>query len=155
TFTAEIMDPEYKGIDDGHISAHVTSPSGKTEDIPMTWTVKREGEYTGRFTPDEDGLFKGRVGGTRADKDVGSTSATVRVAPSDAEYFDAAMHAPLLKRIADETQGKFYRAADTSTLVDAITYSGSGVTVVDEKDLWDMPIVLLLLLTLMGAEWMY
>ena len=153
TFTADIMDPEYKGIDDGHITAHVTSPTGKTEDVPMTWTVKREGEYTGRFTPDEDGLFKVRVGGTRADKDVGSNNVTVRVAPSDAEYFDAAMRAPLLKRIADDTQGKFYHASDTSTLVDAITYSGSGVTVVDEKDLWDMPIVFFVLIGLLGAEW--
>ena len=76
TFTAEIMDPEYKGIDDGHITAHVTSPSGKSEDVPMTWSVKREGEYTGKFMPDEDGLFKVRVGGTRADKDVGSNGVT-------------------------------------------------------------------------------
>ena len=28
---------------------------------------------------------------------------TIRVAPSDAEYFDAAMRAPLLKRLAEET----------------------------------------------------
>ena len=44
---------------------------------------------------------------------------------------------------------------DASTLVDAITYSGKGITVVEERELWDMPIVLLLLLGLMGGEWMY
>ncbi len=75
--------------------------------------------------------------------------------PSDAEYFDAAMRAPLLQRLAEETGGRFFRAADTSSLVDAITYSGRGVTVVEERDLWDMPIVLFLLLGLMGREWLY
>jgi len=30
---------------------------------------------------------------------------------------------------------------------------GRGVTVVEERDLWDMPIVLIALLVLLGAEW--
>ena len=78
-----------------------------------------------------------------------------RVAPSDEEYFDAAMRAPLLKRIAEDTEGRFFKADDTSKLVDAITYSGKGITVVEEKELWDMPITLLVLLALMGSEWAY
>jgi Filamin/ABP280 repeat len=153
--TADVVDPEFKPINDGRITAHVTSPSGTSEDVPMEWTVKHEGEYGARFTPEEDGLYKVRVSGTRGGKDVGSNTINVRVAPSDEEYFDAAMRAPLLKRIAEETDGRFFTADDPSGLVDAITYSGRGVTVVEEKELWDMPIVLLLLLGLMGGEWAY
>jgi hypothetical protein len=65
------------------------------------------------------------------------------------------MRAPLLRRVAEDTGGRFFRAANTAGLVDAITYSGRGVTVVEERELWDMPIVLLLLLGLMGGEWLY
>jgi uncharacterized membrane protein len=155
TITAQVVDPEYKGINDGRITAHITQPSGRIEDVPMEWTVTHEGEYTGRFTPDDDGLYKVRVGGTHDGKDVGSGELSLRVAPSDAEYFDAAMRTPLLKRVADDTGGKFFRASDTSTLVDAITYSGRGITVVEERELWDMPIILLLLFGLMGGEWAY
>jgi uncharacterized membrane protein len=155
TLTAEVVDPEYKGINNGHITAHVTAPSGKSEEVPMTWTVKRDGEYVARYTPDEDGVFKVTVDGVRDGKDLGKGTASVRVAPSDAEYFDPAMRGSLLKRVADETGGRFFRAADTSKLVDAITYSGKGITVVEEKELWDMPLVLFLLLVLMGTEWAY
>ena len=56
---------------------------------------------------------------------------------------------------AEETEGRFFRASETSSLVDAISYSGKGVTVTEERELWDMPIVLLCLLGLMGSEWMY
>jgi hypothetical protein len=35
-----------------------------------------------------------------------------------------------------------------------MTYSGKGVTVVEERDLWDMPIILIGLLALMGGEWL-
>jgi uncharacterized membrane protein len=156
TLTADVMNPEYKGINDGHITAHVVSPTGKAEDVPMDWTVKKEGEYAARFTPTEDGLYKVTVSGADHEgKDVGRGAMTVRVAPSEAEYFDAAMRAPLLQRVAEVTEGRFFRADDTSKLVDAITYSGKGITVVEEKELWDMPVVLFLLLALMGAEWTY
>jgi len=156
SLSAEILDPEYKGINDGHITAHVTAPSGKVEDVAMEWTVEHEGEYRARFTPSEDGLYKVAVGGTTAASvDVGRGNTSVKVAPSDREYFDAAMRAPLLERIAEETEGRFYRAKDVAELTDAITYSGKGITVVEERELWDMPINLILLLGLMGGEWLY
>jgi len=156
TLTADVLDPEYKGINDGRITAHAQAPSGKVEDVAMAWTVDREGQYRAVFTPTEDGLYKITVGGTTRDnRDVSRGQTTVRVAPSDAEYFGAAMRAPLLRRLAEETEGRFFRAADTAGLVDAISYSGKGITVVEERELWDMPIVLLLLLTAMGSEWLY
>ena len=156
TLTAEVLDPEYKGINDGRITAHATAPSGKVEDIAMSWTVDREGHYKASFTPGEDGLYRIAVDGTTKDnKDVGRGQMNVRVAPSDAEYFGAAMRAPLLRRLAEETEGRFFAAADTANLVDAISYSGKGITVVEERELWDMPIVLMLLLSGMGGEWLY
>jgi uncharacterized membrane protein len=154
--TAQVVDGEYKGVNDGRITAHATAPSGKVEDVAMEWSVEHEGEYRAKFTPSENGVYKISVDGTsRAGKDLGRGTVNVPVAPSDAEYFDAAMRAPLLQRVAEETDGRFFKAADTSTLVDAITYSGKGITVVEERELWDMPIVLFLLLGLMGSEWMY
>jgi uncharacterized membrane protein len=156
TITAQVVDAEYKGINDGKITAHVTSPSGKVEDVPMEWTVKHEGEYSARYTPTEDGAYKVTVGGNDHEgRDVGRGNANLRVAPSDAEYFDAGMRAPLLKRVADETEGRYFSASDTSKLPDAITYSGKGITVTEDRELWDMPIVLFMLLGLMGAEWLY
>ena len=155
SLTAEVMDPEFKGVNDGRITARVTAPSGKVEDVPMDWTVEHEGEYHARFTPTEEGIYKVSAGGTTKDgKDATRGATTIRVAPSDAEYFDAGMRAPLLKRVAEETEGRFYTPADADKLVDAITYSGKGVTVVEERDLWDMPIILIGLLALMGGEWL-
>jgi hypothetical protein len=101
-------------------------------------------------------LYRVAVGGTtKAGADAGRGTAAFRAAPSDLEYFDAAMRVSLLERLAEETEGRFYRAADVSELPDAISYSGRGITVVEERELWDMPINLLLLLGTMGGEWLY
>ena len=92
----------------------------------------------------------GRAGG-------GTDSATtyLRVAPSEAEYFGAEMRAPLLRRIADETEGRFYTPANVEKLPEDLTLSRRGVTVMREMDLWDMPVVFLLIVGLMSAEWGY
>jgi hypothetical protein len=79
----------------------------------------------------------------------------VRASAGDNEYFDAAMRASLLTRIAEDTGGRFYTAANVSSLPEAINYSGRGVTVVEERDLWDMPVLLLLMLLCIGGEWGY
>ena len=90
---------------------------------------------------------------TRDGKPVGTGLAHVRTAPDDAEYFDAAMHAPLLKRIAQETGGRFYPADSVASLPEDLKYSGRGVTAVEERELWHMPILLLSLVGVLCAEW--
>jgi hypothetical protein len=76
-----------------------------------------------------------------------------RASAGDNEYFDAAMRSSLLSRISEETGGRFFTQATASSLPEAISYSGRGVTVIEERDLWDMPVLLLLLLAAIGAEW--
>jgi hypothetical protein len=156
TLTADVVDAEYRGVNDGRITAHATAPSGRVEDVPMEWTVENDGEYRARFTPSEEGIYRIAVDGfTQTGADASRGTMFLRVAPSDAEYFDAAMRPSLLRRLSEETGGRFFRSADTTGLVDAISYSGRGVTVIEERELWDMPIVLVLLLGLMGTEWLY
>ena len=82
--------------------------------------------------------------------------AHVRAAAGEQEYFDATLRAAPLRRIAEETGGRFYaRRHASSTLADDLRYTGRGVTTVEEHDLWNMPIVLLLLVGLLSAEWGY
>jgi gamma-glutamyltranspeptidase len=65
------------------------------------------------------------------------------------------MHAGTLRRIAEETGGRFYEASFTESLADDMRYTGRGVTTVEEHDLWHMPIVMMLLVVLLCAEWGY
>jgi uncharacterized membrane protein len=154
-FTAEVLDGAYVEVNDAHVEAHITSPTGRTSDVPMEWTVEQDGEYGAVFNPDEPGLYEIRVAATRDEKDLGSNVMHLRVSAGDAEFYDAEMRAPLLRRIAEETGGAFFTPANAASLPEAISYSGRGVTVVEERELWDMPALLMLLLALMGGEWAY
>jgi len=157
---AEVLDSAYSEVNDGRVVAHVTSPSGKTVDMPVDWTVTRDGDYRTSVVPDETGVYDIKVTADPSTtsgqaKTLGTGEVHVRVSAGDAEYYDAAMRAPLLKRIADETGGRFFKASDVASLPEAISYSGKGVTVVEERELWDMPALFLLLVGLVSAEWGY
>jgi uncharacterized membrane protein len=158
--TTDVVDPTYSDVNDARVLAHVTAPSGKAMDVPLEWTVTKDGEYAGTFVPDEPGLYEVKTTATRpaanaAETNLGTSTTHLRASAGDAEYFDAAMRTPLLTRIAEDTGGRFFTPATASSLPEAISYSGRGVTVVEERDLWDMPIILLFLLALVGAEWAY
>ncbi|MCC7417963.1 MAG: hypothetical protein IT176_12570 [Acidobacteria bacterium] len=150
---AEVLDAAYEEVNDGSVVAQITSPSGQHREVPLEWIVERDGDYRASFVPDEPGVYEVRVAAARGGAALGEDAIHVRASAGDSEYFDAAMRAPLLRRIAEETGGRFFTESDAETLPEAINFSGRGVTVVEERELWDMPIVLLGLLALIGAEW--
>jgi hypothetical protein len=155
TLTAQVADKTFQDVSDARVVAIVRSPTGVVTEVPMSWTVKRDGEYSAVFAPEEEGPYEIRVTATRGDEILGSAVSHLRTAPSDREYFDPTLRTTLLRRLAEETGGQYFRSSDTSKLAEALTLSGRGVTVVEEKDLWDMPAVFLLLVALAGGEWVY
>jgi uncharacterized membrane protein len=153
TLTADVVDARFVELNDATVVASVTSPSGKTVTVPLQWTGERNGQYRATFPTSDSGWYEAKLEATRAGKTVGSAAAHIRAVPDDAEYFDAAMHAPLLKRIAQDTGGRFYTADATASLPDDLKYSGRGVTAVEERELWHMPILLMALVATLCAEW--
>jgi uncharacterized membrane protein len=153
--SAEVLDRAYVEVNDSRVIARVTSPTGKATEVPVEWTVTKDGDYRASFVPDESGVYDVRVTAARDQKDLGSAAMHVRVSAGDAEYFDAAMRSTLLKRVAEDTGGRFFTTADVASLPEAISYSGRGVTVVEERELWDMPALFLALIGLVAAEWGY
>jgi uncharacterized membrane protein len=155
TVIADVVDDTFVELNDAKVAAKVTSPSGAVIDVPMQWTGERNGQYRGTFVSTEQGMYAARVEASRGDKALGRGLTHVRAAPGDAEYFDATMHAARLKRIAEDTGGRFYTPETMAPLAEDLKYTGRGVTTVEERDLWHMPIVLLLLVGLTCAEWAY
>ena len=155
TLVADVVDPAFVEVNDARVIAKVTGPKGSVVDVPMQWTGQRNGEYRATFPAPEQGMYLAQVEATRAGKSLGTGTTEVRATPSDAEYFDATMHAPRLQRIAEETGGRFYTPETVAGMPEDLRYTGRGVTTVEERELWHMPVVLFLLLGLISAEWGY
>jgi hypothetical protein len=65
------------------------------------------------------------------------------------------MNSMLLKRLSAETGGRYYSPGDSRTLAEDISYVDTGSSRLEEKDLWDMPFLFLLLVGLIGSEWFF
>jgi len=154
---AEVSDSSFVRRNDAKLVARVFSPSGKVSEVPLEWVVDRDGEYQANYSSEELGVHTVRVAATggRPGAQALEDSTFVAVADLGAEYYGAEMRRPLLQRIADETGGRFYTPATMSRLPEDIALSRRGVTVMNQMDLWDMPVILVLLVGLLGAEWAY
>jgi hypothetical protein len=152
---ASVADSFFLARNDAKVVAHLTSDKGFVRDLPLDWAIDRDGEYRGTFTPDQPGIYTVRVEATFPNGATAGDTSFVRVADLNTEYFDAEMRAPLLQRMANETGGRYYTPATASTLAEDVALSKRGVTIVNQMDLWDMPVVLLILMSLVSAEWAY
>jgi uncharacterized membrane protein len=152
---AEVLDRGYHGVNGVSATATIIAPSGAEQQIPLGWSGARDGQYQGALTPTERGVYRVRVTALSAADTIASDTAFVSVIDPTVESFGAEQHAALLKRIAEETSGHYYTTAQAANVANDLVYSNSGNTVVQRLDLWDMPIVFVVLLALAGGEWAY
>lgn len=120
----------------------------------MAWSARRAGEYQLTYTPTVPGRHTVRVESRQGGKTSESTL-LLDASEDGGEFYGAQMRAPLLRRIAEETGGRFYTTSNLRRLPEEIQYSGQGVTRLEQMDLWDMPIVFLLIIALVAGEWGY
>jgi hypothetical protein len=152
---ATVVDKAFVELNDATVVATVSRPGGTSVGVPLQWTGQRDGQYRGTFVSSEAGAYEVSVDASRAGQPVGTGVGYVRAGTGDGEFFDPTLHATALRRIADETGGKYYTPATAGTLAEDVRYAGRGVTSLEERELWNMPIVLIALMGLVCAEWGY
>ena len=155
TIRADVADETFIRVNDALVSALVLKPNGESQETALRWTVDKDGEYSGEFRPDERGVYEVRVTARRAGKPLGDDVSHVRVDDVQVEFRGAEMKAELLRRIAAETGGRFYTPQSVGSLSEDLSYSPKTASVVDEKELWDMPAIFLGILMSLSIEWMY
>lgn len=155
TLRAHVADQFFADINDANVSAVVTTPTGNKITVPMEWSLREDGSYAGRFTAVDSGRFSIEATATRGKDSTQIATTTLLVDDRGADVAQAEQRPAVLRRIADETGGRYYTSADVAKLADDAMFTESGVTVREAKDLWDMPIVFMLLAGLLAAEWAY
>jgi len=155
TLRARLGDDAYLDANDAAVVARVLTPSGRAVEVPLAWTVREDGAYEGRFVAEDTGVYRVEAEARRESAITRSPATALLVDDYGADVEQPELRAPLLRRIARETGGRYYPLAEASRLADEVGYTRSGVTVRESRDLWDMPIVFLVLIGLLGGEWAY
>ena len=151
---AEVRDRTYLPASDAKTEAHILGPDGLAETIEMRPDAIESGVYTAEWTTPKAGSYLVEVVANRGSEELGRDTITFRREDGVAENFHTEQNRELLEKLSSETGGRYYTPADAAKLGKDISYSEAGITVRETKDLWDMPIVFLLLLFLRSGEWL-
>ena len=155
TLRARVVDSIYMDVNDANVTAEVTTPSGSVSNVPLAWALRADGTYAGRFVAAEQGTYRFTVLAVRGRDSTRSGAGAMLADARGADMDHAELRTALLQRIARETGGKYYPIGDLGHLPDDVLLTESGITAHESRDLWDMPVVLLLLVLLLGTEWAY
>jgi len=159
TLTAEVRDQQYNPALDAKVEAHILGPSGISALVEMTPVPDSPGQFQTAWSAPKTGAYLTEVTAQRPDpntgafKELGRDVLTFQRMDGVAENFHTEQNRDLLEHLATQTGGKYWKAADLGKLAGGIPFSEAGVTSRETKDLWDLPIVFLVLILLRFSEW--
>src|SRR5579883_420063 len=151
---AEVRDKAYKPAANARVEAHILGPAGQSDTVELTPKPLEEGVYVAEYAAEKPGSYVAEIVARRDQEELGRDVLMFRREDGVAEHFHVTQNRELLEKLAEQTGGRYYTPRDASKLANEISYSEAGITITETKDLWDMPVVFLLVLLLRGGEWM-
>lgn len=157
SLTAQVRNQAFQPATDAHVTAHIVGPANTDALIELSPSQETPGLYQADWTAVKPGAYLAEVvaGSAGAQpQELGRDVVTFQREDGVAENFHTAQNRQLLDGLSAATGGRYWQAADLKNLPRDISYSEAGISVRTAKELWDMPIVFMLLLGLPIAEWL-
>jgi hypothetical protein len=152
--TADIRDKSYQPAPDSHVEAHVLGPNGISASIEMNPVPDAPGQFQADWNAEKPGSYVTEVVAQRAGQEIGRDVLTFQRMDGVAENFHTEQNRDLLEKLATQTGGRYWRPDQISNLPAEIPYSDAGITMRETKELWNMPIIFLVLILLRFSEWL-
>jgi uncharacterized membrane protein len=150
----EVRDEQYQPAADAAVQASIIQPDGTSQVIALRPDPLAAGVYAAEWNAPKPGSYIAEVTARQGGKPLGKDVLTFRREDGVAENFHREQNRELLQKLAEETGGRYYTPQTVNRLSREIAYSEAGITSREIKDLWDMPIVFLLVIALRASEWL-
>ena len=141
--------------DPRHLRAVVTSPTGEEQLTHLIRHSSLPGVFEAEIAAVNPGDYQLRVEFDEQGEVISSDETRFIVSHEGSEYYQSEMNEKLLRNIAAETNGRFFSPDDMDKLVDALGTHQRGANTLVSYELWDMPVIFLLLILLLCTEWGY
>ncbi len=155
--TAQVRDRQFQKAANAHVTAHIVGPQGVDALIDLAPSADTPGQYQTEWTAEKPGAYLAEViaesSGSQP-QELGRDVVTFQRSDGVAENFHTEQNRQLLEQLSSDTGGRYWKPSQLNDLPRDISYSEAGISVHNTKELWDMPIVFLLLLGLPIGEWL-
>ncbi|MGD8351188.1 MAG: hypothetical protein PVI79_18220, partial [Gammaproteobacteria bacterium] len=151
----EVLGADFNPRNDADVRALLVAPNGVERRVTLTPDPALRGIYEAEVVSAETGDYRVQIEVGLDGEIERGPEARFAVSTSGDEYYGSEMNPRLLGDIARQTGGRYFTAADSDGLAAAIAGRQKGARVLTRYELWDMPLLFGLLLSLLCAEWAY
>lgn len=153
-FRAEVRDKSYQPATAATVSLAIDAPGERRRTIEMQAVPGIPGRYEATLAAEAAGIYRFEAQASLADEALGSSRLAIRREDGVSEHFHLQQNRPLLERLSEATGGRYFSLADADDIPEAVQYSPAGITERQLLELWNMPILFLMLIVLKGGEWL-
>ena len=154
TLRAEVRDADYLPANAAVVEAHVIRPDGSADNVSLTPEPMKNGVYAAEWNAAQCGTYVADIVAKRGNQELGRDVVAFQREDGMAENFHTEQNRDFLEKLASETGGRYYTPGDANAMADELSYSEAGISAREIKDLWDMPAVFILILLLLGSQWL-
>ena len=155
--TAQVRNPEFQPAEGAHVTAQIIGPEGENAVLDLAPSQETPGLYQIDWTAEKAGAYLAEVVAESAGgqpQELGRDVLTFQREDGVAENFHTQLNRQLLEQLSSQTGGRYWKPSELKNLARDISYSPAGISFRSTKELWNMPIVFLLLIGLPVAEWL-
>ncbi len=153
--SSEISNKSFERMNNAKVIAKVTNPAGITESVAMDWNGAQEGTYQSELNVTEPGIYHVDVEAAQGSENLGTNRTAFQVQDRPVEYYDALLNTRLLQSVATATGGRYYPLSRIGDVPDDAVYVEGETSFVEQKELWDVPFLFMLLCMTLAGEWFW
>lgn len=124
--------------------------ASSSQQLTLTPVPGQPGFFRGSFVPDAAGRYT-ILSPLEAREDASEVQLDITASP--VELRDPALREAPLRALAEQTGGRYLTAAEFAGLPDLVNHEPQTTDVRTQRDLFDLPILFVLLVLLLGVEW--
>lgn len=156
SISSEVSDKTFTRLNNARVTVKVTGPDGQSETLPMDWSGTQDGAYQTQLNAaTKEGTYQFQVDAVQGTETIGTYKAAFQVKDRPVEFYDAALDAGNLRSIAEQTSGRYYSLDQIADIPEDAIYVDSPSSFVEQKELWDVPILFMMLTVFLGGEWLW
>jgi len=142
-------------MNNARVVGKITDPAGNTETVTFDWTGTEDATYHSELNTSAPGTYQVEVEATQGNETLGISKTAFQVKDRPVEFSKAELDSRLLENIASQTGGRYYPLSRLGDIPEEAQYVEGTSSFIEQKELWDVPILFMLLCMTLAGEWFW
>ena len=143
---ADVRDSEFEPATAATVDLTIDVPGGGRQNLQMEAVPGVPGRYQATVDADVAGIYRFEAEASIDGERLGRSQVAIRRQDGVSEHFAVQQNRPLLERLAAATGGRYFSLENAGDIPEAVQFSDAGIVERRLLELWNMPVLFLLLL---------